>query len=164
MAQAVKPIPKDFHTVTPGLVVKGAEKAIEFYKKALGAQELVRMPSPDGKLMHVELKIGDSIIFLSEEVPGMGNTKSPQTLGGCTVTLNVYVPNVDETFKQAISQGAKEAMPVADQFWGDRYGSLVDPFGFVWGIGTHKEDLSPAEMEQRAQEFFAKMAQQRKTA
>ena len=164
MAQAVKPIPKDFHTVTPGLVVKGAEKAIDFYKKALGAQELVRMPSPDGKLMHVELKIGDSIIFLSEEVPGMGNTKSPQTLGGCTVTLNVYVPNVDETFKQAINSGAKEAMPVADQFWGDRYGSLVDPFGFVWGIGTHKEDLSPAEMQQRAQEFFAKMAQQRKTA
>ena len=164
MAKSIRPIPEGFHTVTPGLVVKGAEKAIDFYKKALGAQELVRMPAPDGKLLHVELKIGDSVVFLSEEVTGMGNTKSPQTLGGCTVTLNVYVPNVDETFKQAISSGAKEGMPVADQFWGDRYGTLVDPFGFVWGIGTHKEDLSATEMQQRAQEFFAQMAQQRKTA
>jgi PhnB protein len=162
MAISKKPIPEGFHTVTPSLVVRDATKAIEFYKRALGAQELMRMPGPDGKIMHAELKIGDSIIFLAEENPNMG-IKSPQTLGGCTSVLNLYVPNVDELFKQAVNAGAKESMPVADQFWGDRYGSLVDPFGYSWGIGTHKEDLTPKEMEQRAQEFFASMAQ-RKTA
>jgi PhnB protein len=158
-----KPVPEGFHTVTPALVVRGAAKAIEFYKKALGATELVRMPGPDGSIMHAELKIGDSIIFVSDENPQMGHVKSPQTLGGCTGSLNIYVPNVDDTFKQAITAGGKETMPVADQFWGDRYGSLIDPFGFVWGIGTHKEDLSPAEMQQRMQEFFASMSQ-KKTA
>jgi len=162
MAVSTKPIPEGFHTVTPALVVRDAAKAIDFYKKALGAQELVRMPGPDGKIMHAELKIGDSVIFLSDENPQM-NVKSPQTLGACTCTLNVYVPNVDETFKQAIAAGGKESMPVADQFWGDRYGTLVDPFGYCWGIGTHKEDLNPQEMGKRAQEFFASMAQ-RKTA
>jgi PhnB protein len=163
MAISKKPVPEGFHTVTPALVLQDAAKAIDFYKKALGAQELVRMPGPDGKIMHAELKIGDSIIFLSEEMPMPGSVKSPQTLGGCTVTLNVYVPNVDELFKQAIAAGGKESMPVSDQFWGDRYGSLVDPFGYSWGIGTHKEDLSPAETQQRAQQFFASMPQ-RKTA
>jgi PhnB protein len=164
MAKALKPIPEGFHTVTPSLVVRGAAQAIDFYKKALGAQELTRMPGPDGKIMHAELKIGDSIVFVQDESPNMGFCKSPQTLGGCTSTLNVYVPDVDQTFRQAISSGAKETMPVADQFWGDRYGTLTDPFGYVWGIGTHKEDLSPAEVQQRAQEFFAQMAQQRKSA
>ena len=163
MAVSTKPIPEGFHTVTPALVVRDAPKAIDFYKRAFGAQELVRMPGPDGKIMHAELKIGDSIIFLSDENPQM-NVKSPQTLGGSTCTLNVYVPNVDEQFKQAIAAGGKESMPVADQFWGDRYGTLTDPFGYTWGIATHKEDLSPAEMGERAQEFFASMAQQRKTA
>ena len=161
MAVSAKPIPEGFHTVTPALVVRDAAKAIDFYKKALGAQELVRMPSPDGKIMHAELKIGDSIIFLSDEMPMPGSVKSPQSLGGSTCTLNVYVPNVDETFKQAISAGGKESMPVADQFWGDRYGTLVDPFGYSWGIATHKEDLSPAEMRERSQKFFAGMAQQK---
>ena len=164
MATSVRPIPQGFHTVTPGLVVRGAAQAIEFYKKALGAQELMRMPGPDGKIMHSELRIGDSVIFISDEVAGMGNTKSPQTLGGCTSTLNVYVADVDQVFKQAISSGAKEAMPVADQFWGDRYGSLIDPFGFVWGVATHKEDVSEAEMQTRAREFFTKMQQQKKSA
>ena len=163
MAISQKPIPEGFHTVTPALVVNDAAKAIEFYKKAFGAQELVRMPSPDGKIMHAELKIGDSIIFLSDEMPMPGSIKSPQTLGGSTAMLNVYVPNVDELFKQAIAAGGKEAMPVTDQFWGDRYGSLVDPFGHSWGLATHKEDLSPAEMGERAQQFFASAAQ-RKTA
>jgi len=120
MAVSAKPIPEGFHTVTPALVVRDAAKAIDFYKKALSAQELVRMPSPDGKIMHAELKIGDSIIFLSDEMPMPGSVKSPQTLGGSTCTLNVYVPNVDDTFKQAIAAGGKESMPVADQFWGDR--------------------------------------------
>jgi len=161
MAVSAKPIPEGFHTVTPALVVRDAAKAIDFYKKALGAQELVRMPSPDGKIMHAELKIGDSIIFLSDEMPMPGSVKSPQSLGGSTCTLNVYVPNVDDVFKQAIAAGGKESMPVADQFWGDRYGTLVDPFGYSWGIATHKEDLSPAEMRERSQKFFASMAQQK---
>jgi PhnB protein len=161
MAVSAKPIPEGFHTVTPALVVRDAAKAIDFYKKALGAQELVRMPSPDGKIMHAELKIGDSIIFLSDEMPMPGSVKSPQTLGGSTCTLNVYVPNVDDVFKQAIAAGGKESMPVADQFWGDRYGTLVDPFGYSWGIATHKENLSPAEMRERSQKFFAGMAQQK---
>ncbi|HZI56972.1 MAG TPA: VOC family protein, partial [Verrucomicrobiae bacterium] len=150
-----------FHTVTPSLVVRDAPKAIEFYKKALGAQELSRMPGPDGKIMHAELKIGDSIIFIADENPQMGNIKSPQSLGGCTGGLNIYVRNVDETFKQAITAGGKEAMPVADQFWGDRYGSFIDPFGYSWGVATHKEDVSPKEMGERAQQFFAKMAKQK---
>ncbi len=162
MAPAKTPIPEGFHSVTPSLIVRDAAKAIDFYKRALGAQELVRMPGPDGKIMHAEIKIGDSIIFLGEENPQMG-AKSPQTLGGCTDTLSVYVPNVDDVFKQAISTGAKETMPVADQFWGDRYGTFVDPFGYQWGIATHKEDLNPQEMQERAQQFFSSMAQ-KKTA
>jgi PhnB protein len=163
MTTQVKPIPEGFHTVTPSLIVRDGAKAIDFYKKALGAQELVRMAGPDGKIMHAELKIGDSIVFLAEENPNMQNVKSPQSLGGCTGTLNLYVPNVDELFRQAITAGGRESMPVADQFWGDRYGSFVDPFGYSWGIGTHKENLSPQEMGKRAQEFFASMAK-RKTA
>jgi PhnB protein len=163
MTTSKNPVPEGFHTVTPAIVVKDAAKAIAFYKKALGAQELVRMPGPDGKIMHAELKIGNSVIFLADENPMPGNVKSPQSLGGSTCTLNVYVPNVDEQFKQAIAAGGKESMPVADQFWGDRYGSLVDPFGYSWGIGTHKEDLILAEMRERAQQFFASTAQ-RKTA
>ncbi|MBZ5505002.1 MAG: VOC family protein [Acidobacteriia bacterium] len=161
MTASAKPIPEGLHTVTASLVVRDAAKAIEFYKKALGAQELSRMPDPDGKIMHAELKIGDSVIFISDENPRMANIKSPQTLGGCTGALNVYVPNVDELFKQAIAAGGKEAMPVADQFWGDRYGSFTDPFGYSWGVATHKEDLSPKEMKERAQEFFAGMAKQK---
>ena len=164
MTTSVKPIPEGLHTVTASLVVRDAAKAIEFYKKALGAQERLRMPSPDGKIMHAELKIGDSVIFISDENPQMGNIKSPQTLGGCTGSLNVFVPDVDELFKQALAAGGKEAMPVADQFWGDRYGSFIDPFGYSWGIGTHKEDLTPKELGERAQQFFASMATQRKTA
>ena len=163
MTASARPIPEGFHSVTPSLVVRDGAKAIEFYKKALGAQEIMRMPGPDGKIMHAELKIGDSIIFLGEENPQMGNVKSPQTLGGCTGTLNVYIPNVDEVFRQAIAAGGKEAMPVEDQFWGDRYGSFTDPFGYSWGLATRKEDLSPQEMGKRAQEFFASVAQ-RKTA
>ena len=155
------PIPEGFRTVTPTLVVRDGAKAIEFYKKALGAEELVRMPSPDGKIMHAELKIGDSIIFLADEMDMPGSPKSPQTLGGVTGTIQLYVPNVDQSFKQAISAGGKETMAVADQFWGDRWGSFTDPFGHSWGIGTHKEDLSPAEMEERAQAFFAQMAQKK---
>lgn len=164
MPTSVRPIPEGFHTIQPALVVRNALQAIEFYKKALGAQEISRMPGPDGKIMHAELKIGDSVFFLSEENPNMGFVKSPQSLGGSTVSLNVYVTDVDKAFNQAISSGAKETMPVADQFWGDRYGTLTDPFGYVWGIATHKENLTPDEVQKRARDFFANMGQQRKTA
>jgi PhnB protein len=161
MAVSSKPIPHLFHTVTPSLVVRNAAQAIEFYKKALGAKELMRMPSPDGKITHAELQIGDSIIFLSDEFPNMGISKSPQTLGGCTGTLNLYVEDVDTTFQRAIDSGGKAAMPVADMFWGDRYGTFVDPFGHAWGVATHKEDLSEQEIDERAKDFFAQMAQKK---
>src|SRR5947209_14330564 len=123
MAVSAKPIPEGFHTVTPAIAVRDAAKAIEFYKKALGAQELVRMPSPDGKIMHAELKIGDSIIFLADEFPERGMSRAPQTLGGTTGTLNLYVQDADTSFDKAIDAGGKVNMPVADMFWGDRYGT-----------------------------------------
>lgn len=160
---AKSPIPEGLHTITPHLVIRGAAKAIEFYKKALGAQELSRMAMPDGKIGHAELKIGDSVIFLADEMQNPGNTKSPQTLGATTTTLNLYVPDVDATFKQAISAGGKETMPVADQFWGDRYGTFTDPFGHTWGVATRKEELTKDEVDQRAKDFFASMPH-RKTA
>lgn len=163
MTASSNPVPKGFHTVTPSLIVRGAAEAIEFYKKALGAEELMRMASPDGKIGHAELKIGDSVIFISDEFPGMGVARSPQSLGGCTGTLNLYVPDVDATFQQAVAAGGKTTMPVADMFWGDRYGTFTDPFGHHWGVGTHKEDLSDQEVEKRAQAFYASMAQ-KKTA
>jgi PhnB protein len=141
--------------------VRNAAQAIDFYKKALGAEELMRMATPDGKIGHAELKIGDSIIFLTDEMPGVGMSKSPQTLGGCTGVLNIYVPDVDATFERAVSAGAKTTMTVEDMFWGDRYGTLLDPFGFAWGIGTHVEDVSPADMDKRAKEAFAAMAQKK---
>lgn len=161
MPTAVKPIPEGFHTVTPHLVIRGAAEAIEFYKKALGAQELSRMTSPDGKIGHAELKIGDSIIFLADEFPGPGCAKSPQTVGACTSTLNLYVPDVDAAFRKAITAGGKETMPVTDMFWGDRYGTFTDPFGHTWGIATHKQDLSQEEIEQGARAFWASMAQRK---
>jgi PhnB protein len=162
MTASSKPIPDGFHTVTAALTVKNAAKAIDFYKKALGAQELMRMPSPDGKIGHAELKIGDTIIFLSDELPNMGN-KSPQTLGGTTASLYLYVQDVDSAFQKAVDAGGKTTMPVTDMFWGDRYGQFVDPFGHMWGISTHKEDLTDEETGKRAEEFFAQM-EQKKTA
>jgi PhnB protein len=162
MTASSKPIPDGFHTVTAALTVKDAAKAIDFYKKALGAEEIMRMPSPDGKITHAELKIGDSIIFLADEFPNMG-TKSPQTLGGNTGSLYLYVQNVDSAIQQAISAGGKATMPVTDMFWGDRYGQFVDPFGHTWGISTHTQDLTAEEMEEGAKKFYAQM-EQRKTA
>jgi PhnB protein len=163
MSKAVRPIPEGFHTVTPHLVIKGAAAAIEFYKRAFGAEVLGRMDGPGGTVGHAELKIGDSIIFLADEFP-QGSCKSPQTLGGTTATLNLYVPDVDAAFKQAVSAGGREIMAVADMFWGDRYGQLQDPFGHTWGIATHKEDLTHQEVEERAQAFWAQMQAQKKTA
>lgn len=138
--------------------MRHADDAIEFYKKALGATELMRMETPDGRIMHAELQIGDSIIFLSDEFPEMGKTRSPQTLGGTTATLNLYVDDVDASFKRAVDSGATAGMPVSDMFWGDRYGMIADPFGQTWGLATHKEDLSPQELERRSEQFFAQMA------
>ena len=156
-AKRVTAIPKPFHTVTPGLSVRGAAEAIAFYKKAFGAQEVMRMPSPDGKsIMHAEIKIGDSIVFLGDEYPDMG-CRSPQSLGGSTATLHISVQDVDAAFKRAIEAGAQARMPVTDMFWGDRYGRVADPFGHEWGLATHKEDLKPGEIAKRAQAFFAQM-------
>jgi PhnB protein len=161
MTASAKPIPKGFHTVTPSLVVRNAAQAIEFYKKALGAEELMRMATPTGKIGHAELKIGDSIIFVTDESPEMG-TKSPQTLGGTAASLYLYVEDVDKAFQRAIEAGGKTAMPVADMFWGDRFGSIADPYGHTWGLSTHTQDLTEQEIEKAAKDFYAQMAQQHK--
>ena len=144
---SVKPIPEGYHSVTPYLIVKGAAKAIDYYKKVFGATETMRIPGPNGTVMHAEIKIGDSVIMLADEQ--QGNFRSPEGLGGSPVSLMVYVEDVDKTFKQAISSGAKETRAVQDQFYGDRSGNLVDPFGHVWTVATHKEDVSEAEMQRR---------------
>jgi PhnB protein len=147
-------VPKGYHSVTPGLALRDTPAAIEFYKKAFGAKEKGRMAGPDGKIMHAELQIGDSRIMVGEEMPQMGHS-SPLALGGSPVNLYVYVKNVDKAFDQAISAGATVVMPVADMFWGDRYGALKDPYGHKWGLATHKRDMSNKEMMKAAQEYFA---------
>jgi len=164
MTQAKSPIPEGLHTVTPHLVVRNAAQAIEFYKKAFNAQERSRFEMPGGAIGHAELQIGDSVIFLADEMPGPGASQSPQAVGGSTCTLNIYVDDVDKLFDQAVRAGGKSVMPVEDMFWGDRYGTLTDPFGHVWSIATHKEDLTTEEIGERAQEFFAKMQTMQKTA
>ena len=164
MTQAKSPIPEGLHTVTPHLVVRNAAQAIEFYKKAFGAEERGRFEMPGGMVGHAELKIGNSVIFLADEMPGPGGSQSPHSVGGSTCTLNIYVEDVDKLFDQAVNAGGKSLMPVADMFWGDRYGTITDPFGHVWSIATHKEDLTREEIGQRAQEFFSKMQPMQKTA
>jgi uncharacterized glyoxalase superfamily protein PhnB len=149
----VRAIPEGFHTITPHLVIRGAAQAIEFYTKAFGATEICRHPGPNGLLMHAEIKIGNSIVFLADEFPAMG-CQSPQTLGGSPVTLSLYVEDTDATFNQAVAAGATVRMPPMDMFWGDRYGQVIDPFGHIWAMATHKEDVSPEEMARRAQEAF----------
>jgi len=160
MAKAKSPIPEGQSAVTVNLVCKNADKAIDFYKKAFGATELGRFPGPDGKIMHASLRLGDSLFFLNDEMPMPEGGKSPQTLGGSPVTINFYTPDSDRIFKQAIAAGAKEIMPISDQFWGDHYGVVRDPFGHHWAIAHRVEDLTPQEMEKRGQEFMSKMAQQ----
>jgi PhnB protein len=149
MISKVKPIPEGYHTATPYLIVKDASRAIDFYKKAFGATELARMPGPGGKIGHAEIKIGNSPIMLADEVPGMG-FRSPESLGGSPISILLYVEDVDAVFSEAVAAGAKVQRPVADQFYGDRTGGITDPFGHVWYIATHKEDLSPEEMKKRA--------------
>ena len=143
----VKPIPAGYHSVTPYLIIKGAADAIDFYKKAFGATELFRMEH-EGKVGHAEIKIGDSPIMLADEHPGMGYV-SPKTLGGTPVSLMIYVENVDKIYNQAVKSGGEEVKPLQDQFYGDRSGTLKDPFGHVWTVATHKEDVSPEEMDKR---------------
>ena len=144
----VQPIPAGYHNVTPYLIVRNAAAAIDFYKKAFNAVELMRFPGPGGKIMHAEVKIGDSPVMLADEMPEEGHV-GPQTLGGVGVSMMLYVEDVDTRFAQAIAAGATIKCPVQDQFYGDRTGTLVDPFGHVWSLGTHKEDVSMEEMQQR---------------
>lgn len=155
---ATQPIPQGYHSVTPYLIIQGAAGAIDFYKRAFGAQELMRIAGPDGRIGHAEIRIGDSPVMLADEHPEMGY-RSPQSIGGTPVSLMVYVERVDEIFRQAVSAGAKELQPVKDQFYGDRSGTLQDPFGHVWTVSTHVEDIAPEEMGRRAEEFMRQKAQ-----
>lgn len=148
MAGKVAPVPEGYHTVTPSLIVTDSAKAIEFYKRAFGAEELYRMAMPDGRVMHAEIAIGNSRIMMSDEFPDMG-MRSPQSLGGTHGGMHIYVENVDAAFQRAIDAGATVQMPPADMFWGDRYAKVGDPFGHSWGLATHQEDLSPEEMTRR---------------
>ncbi len=144
----VKPVPEGYHTVTPYLIVSGGAKAIDFYKRALGAKERMRLEGPDGKIGHAEIEIGDSVIMLADEFPEMG-AKSPQSIGGTPVGICLYVENVDARFQQAVSAGAKIERPLQDQFYGDRSGTVIDPFGHKWTIATHIEDVPHDEINRR---------------
>lgn len=155
MTHQVKPVPEGFHTVTPHLVIKGAAEAIEFYKKAFGAEELRRLPGPDGKLIHAAVKIGDSVVFLVDERPEWGS-RGPRSVGGTPVGLHLYVEDVDAVFNQAVATGATVKMPLDDMFWGDRYGIVTDPFGHDWSLASHKEDLTPDQIAKGAEAMFAK--------
>ena len=153
---ATRPIPEGYHTVTPYLAVKNATEAIEFYKRAFGATERSRMDGPNGTIAHAELQIGDSLIMTSDPFP-QSSSKAPADLGGTSVTIFLYVEDVDSVVQDAVDAGAKITMEPEDQFWGDRLGSVTDPFGHVWQIATHVEDVSPEDMEKRAQEAMASM-------
>jgi len=156
MAGKVKPIPEGYHSVTPYLTCNDTAHAIEFYKKAFDAVEVVRMPMPNGKIGHAELRVGDSMIMLADEMPG-GDARSPQSLGGTTAGLFLYVKDVDAAYQKAVAAGAKATMPPQDMFWGDRYGKLHDPYGHAWSMATHKEDVAPEEMQRRMQAQVQKM-------
>ena len=153
----IEKIPKDYHSITPVLIVKNGDEAIEFYKKGFGVEERCRMKAPDGRVAHAELKLGDSVFMLSDEYPEM-ECHSPKTIGGSPVSMYVYVDDVDSVFNKAISAGAKSLDPVKDQFWGDRHGRLEDPFGHLWSIATHKKDLSEEEMKKAAEAAFSQMS------
>ena len=167
MSTKVQAVPQGFHTLTPHLVVSGAEKAIEFYKKAFGAELLGDVAKmPDGKVMHAMLRIGDSFLMLNDEMPEHG-ALSPLSGGSSSITIHIYTDKVDTAFDRATSAGAKVKMPLMDQFWGDRYGVVTDPFGHQWSLATHVKDLSPEEMKRGMDEAIAKMPPrqaERKTA
>jgi PhnB protein len=154
MSSQVKRVPEGFHTVTPGLVVNGAQKAVEFYKEAFGAEILGVKTTPDGsKVVHSAIKIGDSHIFVTDEFPEMGS-RGPQSLGGSPVSLNLYVEDADALFERAVAAGATVLMPIADQFWGDRWGMVGDPFGHIWSVASHVADLTQEEINKAAEEYF----------
>lgn len=153
---AVKPIPEGYHSITPFMTVKDCARAVEFYKQAFGAEDRGMAKGPDGKVMHAEIKIGDSIIMLSDEFPDYG-VLAPQSAGNTSMGLHIYVADVDAAFDRAVKAGAKVEMPVMDQFWGDRYGKLKDPFGHKWSIATHVKDMSEDEMKRAMDDAMAKM-------
>ncbi len=156
MTKKAKAIPKGYHTITPNIVVPAAAKAIDFYRKAFDAAEIMRMPGPDGRIMHAELRIGDSVIMLCDEMPDMG-AKSPKAYGGTPVSFYVYVEDVDAAWKRAVDAGAKAVMPLADMFWGDRTGRLEDPFGHSWSLAQHVEDLTPEQIKKGQEAYFAQL-------
>ena len=156
MAKKAQGIPQGYHTVTPSLVVTDAAKAIEFYQKALGAEEVMRFAGPDGSIMHAEIRVGDSTIMLGEEIPEHGG-RSPKSLGGTPVGFFVYGDNVEAAWKRALEAGATVVMPLADQFWGDRSGCLEDPYGHRWWLAQHMQDLTPEEIRKNAETFFSQM-------
>ena len=160
MANKVKPVPEGFHTVTPYLIVRGASKAIDFYKKAIGAEERFRLPGRGGELMHAEIQVGDSVIMLTDENPSMG-AQSPQALNGSPASLMLYVSDVDTAIKKATDAGATVVMPPTDMFWGDRMGRIADPFGHQWSIATHIEDVPPDEIERRGKKWVEEMSKQK---
>jgi PhnB protein len=151
---AVKPIPEGYHSITTCMTVKNADRAIDFYKKAFGAEEILRIPGPDGHgVMHAELKIGDSRCFISDEIKEMGN-RSPESLGGSPAGIYLYVRDADATYKKAVAAGAAVKEPLRDMFWGDRCGTVSDPYGYAWTVATHKEDVSPEDMKRRQSEWL----------
>jgi PhnB protein len=154
---AVKPIPEGYHTLAPYLAVDNAAEAIDYYKEAFGAKERVRMEAPGGAIGHAELEIGDSVVMLSDPFP-QASTKSPKELGGSSVSVFMYVEDVDAVVKQAVDAGATVLMEVADQFWGDRFGTVQDPFGHTWSVATHVEDVPPEEIAERAKAAMADMS------
>ena len=157
MSKAAKPIPDGYHSITPQLTLDNAAKTIDWYKKALGAEEISRSADPDGKIMHAELKIGDSRFMVNDTMPG---AKGPKALGGSPSAMWLYVENSDSVFNRAVSEGATVQVPVDNQFWGDRGGAIADPEGYTWWIATRKEDFTREELNQRAAEFFKQMAAQ----
>jgi PhnB protein len=158
MPANVKPIPDGYTSVTPYITIKGAPAAIEFYKKAFGAEEVLRLTAPNGDIAHAEIRIGNAHIMLHEEAPDW-KALSPQTIGDSASSIMLYVPDCDAVFQRAVEAGASVTMPIADQFYGDRCGNVKDPFGHKWSIATHIEDVPPDEIERRAAKMFAEMAQ-----
>jgi PhnB protein len=159
-----KPIPDGFHSITPHLVLRSCSEALSFYEKAFGAEILSRSPGPDGRLWHALMRIGDSMLMAADEFPEMGGdgSRAPQSLGGTSVTINVYCPDADALFERAVKAGATARMPPTDMFWGDRYSQLTDPYGHSWAIVTHKEDLTPEQLEERGKKAMAEFAAQAK--
>jgi uncharacterized glyoxalase superfamily protein PhnB len=150
--------PAGFHTMTPSMVMKDARKAIDFYERAFGAEEIDVMSGPDGRVMHAEIRIGDSILMMGEENPAWPQFKSAETLGASPISLHLYVPDVDAAFRRALDAGATAEMPIQDMFWGDRYGKVRDPFGYLWGLATRVRTLTKEEIDRAGREWRAKMA------